>query len=218
MKIKMKTKFYLIALVLICNFTSCKKESTFTDFKFSDKPATLACENINIKLYNEALYSFEEDITNHFGNRSNSTLAAYSQFIRLAISNRVNYEDIVSEHSYNVFNALKENSNLWDLNNSKSHLNYNSDLMRCISNNISDSNIKTTLNALISTNSMSPKLFGAPLTTNYRLALSDKYLASYIAFEFYYAKMLDIDFSQVDFKSVEKKAKTVSNIEINKLK
>jgi hypothetical protein len=197
----MNTKFYYIALILIFSLSSCKKETTFTDFKFSDKPATLACENLNIKLYNEALYSFEDDILNFYQrNDKKSLLSSYSQFIRLSLYNRANLKDIVSEHTLKVFEALKNETELWDLNNPKSHLNYNGPLMDCISNNITDQNLKTTLNALLSTNSMSPKLFGAPMATNYSLSLRDKYLASYVAFDLFYARLFDVDFSEKDPK------------------
>jgi len=197
----MNTKFYYIALILIFSLSSCKKETTFTDFKFSDKPATLACENLNIKLYNEALYSFEDDILNFYQrNDKKSLLSSYSQFIRLSLYNRANLKDIVSEHTLKVFEALKNETELWDLNNPKSHLNYNGPLMDCISNNITDLNLKTTLNALLSTNSMSPKLFGAPMATNYSLSLRDKYLASYVAFDLFYARLFDVDFSEKDPK------------------
>ena len=191
----MKPKFYLITLFFIASLSSCKKESTFTDFKFSDKPATFACENLNSKLYNEALYSFENDIMDFYGKGQKNLVSPYSQFIRLAVYGRANYRDIVSDHTLKVFEALKNDSDLWDLNNPKSHLNYNGALMDCISKNITDKDLKTTLNALLSTNSMSPSLFGAPLTSKYGLVLSDKYLASYVAFDLFYAKLFDVDFT-----------------------
>jgi hypothetical protein len=194
----MNTKFYLILLLLIINVTSCKKETTFTEFEFTDKPIAIACENANSKLYNEALYSFENDILNFYGKNNKSLLSAYSQFIKLSVYNTANYKGIASEHTLKVFEALKNDSDLWDLNNTKSHLNYNSDLMNCISQNIANNDLKTTLNALLSTNSMSPRLFGVPLATNYGLTLSDKYLASYVAFDLFYAKLFDVDFSLVE--------------------
>ena len=70
--------------------------------------------------------------------------------------------------------------------------------MDCIAQNITNPDLKTTLNALLSTNSMNPKLFGAPLSTNYSLTLSDKYLAAYVAFDLFYAKLFDVDFSKVE--------------------
>jgi len=197
----MNTKFHLIALMLTFSLSSCKKDTAFTDFKFSDKPATLACENINIKLYNEALYSFENDILNFYArNDKKSLLSSYSQFIRLSLYNRANLKSIASKHTLKIFEVLKNDTELWDVDNSKSHLNYNGPLMACISNNITDQNLKTTLNALLSTNSMSPKLFGTPLATNYSLILRDKYLASYVAFDLFYAKLFDVDFSEKDQK------------------
>ena len=194
----MTTKFYFIILFILCFATSCKKENAFTELKFADKPVVLACENLNSKLYNEALYSFENDILNFYGKDKKSLLLAYSQFIRLSVYGRVNYKNIVSEHTLKVFEALKNESELWNLNNTSSHLNYNSVLMDCIAQNITNPNLKTTLNALLSTNSMSPKLFGVPLSTNYSTTLSDKYLASYVAFDLFYAKLFDVDFSQVE--------------------
>lgn len=204
----MKTKFYLIVLFFALNITSCKKENTFTEFEFADKPIALACENANSKLYNEALYSFENDILNFYSKENKSLLTAYSQFVRLAVFNRANYREIVSDHTLKVFEALKEDSELWDLNSPKSHLNYNSDLMHCISQNIINPDLKTTFNALLSTNSMSPKLFGTPLATSYSLTLTDKYLAAYVAFDLFYAKLFDVDFTQ----PVKEKAKVDFNI------
>ncbi|MGZ0014722.1 hypothetical protein [Yeosuana sp. AK3] len=206
----MKTKCYFIAVILIYSMTSCKQENAFKDFKFSEKPAKLACNSLNSKLYNEALYSFEEDITNFYSKDKRSLLSAYSQFIRLTNYNRVKYRDIVSEHTLKVFEALKNESELWDANNSNSHLNYNGPLMNCISDNISDKDLKTTLKALLSTNSMSPRLFGPPLLSNYGLTMGDKYLASYVAFDLFYARLFDVDFSipkqekpKVDFNKIK---------------
>ena len=203
----MKTKIYIIAFLFVFTLISCKKENTFSEYKYADKPLDLPCENLNSKLYNEALYSFEDDISNFYNkNKNSSLLRSYSQFIRAALYNRAKYEDIVSEHTFKVFEALKNDKDLWNLSNTTSHLNYNGALMDCISKNIKDKDLKTTLNSLLTTNSMSPDLFGAPLVSSYSLALSDKALASYVAFDLYYAKLFDIDFSKVNF---DKPANTV---------
>jgi hypothetical protein len=105
---------------------------------------------------------------------------------------------MVSEHTLKVFEALKQDNDLWNPNNPVSKLNYKSKLMDCISKNIKDNDLKTTLNALLTTNSMTPELYGAPLLSKYRLAITDKALASYIAFDLYYAKLFDVDVTQVE--------------------
>ncbi|WNH09389.1 hypothetical protein [Thalassobellus suaedae] len=203
----MNSNLKLIALFLGITLLSCKNENTLTEFKYSEKPIALTCSDINSKLYNEALYSFEDDILTFYSkDKPNfSLIQAYSQFIRNATYGSVKYEEIISEHTSNIFKALKQDNDLWDANNTKSHLNYNSKLIKCIADNIKDENLKTTFNALISTNSMSPKLFGAPLNTKYRNVLSDKFLASYVAFDLFYANLFNIDFSKVNFdKPTEK--------------
>lgn len=196
----MNLKITLITFLLAFTFFGCKKENTFTDYKYADKPAFLTCDGVNVKLYQEALYSFEDDILNFYSkNNAKATLvSSYSQLMRNSIYGRIKYEDIISAHTLKVFEALKNEVNLWDANNTKSHLNYNSKVVKCISNNMQDKNLQTTFNALVTTNSMSPKLFGTPLMTKYRTALNDKHLATYIALDLYYAKLFDIDFSKVN--------------------
>jgi hypothetical protein len=209
----MKTNFKLISLLFLIALTSCKKDNILSEYKYADKPIVLTCNTIDSKLYQEALYSFEDDILNFYGkNKPNASLIqAYNQFIRMANYGNIKYEDILSAHSIKVFEALKKDNNLWAPGNNKSLLNYNSTFFNCIANNISDAHLKTTLKALLSTNSMSPKLFGAPLLTKYSAAINDKYLASYIAFELYYAKLFNLDLSKINFEKPE------PNVDFNKI-
>tara|TARA_R110000868_G_scaffold267206_1_gene526482 strand:+ start:1365 stop:2015 length:651 start_codon:yes stop_codon:yes gene_type:complete len=204
MKSKINLKFNLVVFFLALAFVGCKEEKKFDDFKFPDKDISIDCEKENLKLLiNEAIYSFEDDITKFYSKDQPNINLAYSQFVRNAINGRVKYTDIVSPHTVKVFEALKKEGKLWDAQNTKSHLNYNSAFFQCLADNIQDKNLKTTLNALISTNSMSPKLFGSPLMTRYNRATSDKYLAGYIAFDLYYAKLFDVDLTQVKEKPIE---------------
>lgn len=203
----MKSTLTLITFLLVFTLFNCNKQNSFSDYKYSDKPEAIICEGLNSKLYNEALYSFEDDILKFYQQKkSNITLVqGYSQFIRAAIYSPPKFEEIVSKHTLDVFEALKNDTDLWDATNTKSHLNYNGKTLNCIASNIKDANLKTTFEALISTNSMSPKLFGTPLVTKYRNALNDKYLALYIALDLYYSKLFDIDFSKVNLDKPEQK-------------
>ena len=208
MKTKLKTSIFLLSII----FLNCKNEKTI-EYKFTNNPPALNCPNLNTKLYTEALYSFEDDILNFYGknNPNPSLFMAYSQFTRNAIFGRLTYEDIVSQHTVEVFEALKKESDLWDTKSRVSHLKYDSDFFNCVAKNIADENLKTTLNSLISTNYMSPKLFGTPLTTKFSYALNDKALATYIAFEWYYAKLFDIDMNHLNTEKTEPK------VDFNKL-
>ncbi|WP_136480084.1 hypothetical protein [Cognatitamlana onchidii] len=203
----MNLKFTLFTFIFALVLFNCKQQNTFSDYQYTDKPQVISCEGINAPLYNEALYSFEDDILKYYQQkRANNTLAqSYSQFLREAIYNRIKLEDVVTKHTIDVFEALKTESDLWDAANTKSHLNYSGKPLTCIATSLKDENLKTTLNALITTNSMSPKLFGTPLISKYRNAMSDKYLALYIALDLYYSNLFELDLSKINLNKPEPK-------------
>lgn len=204
----MKTPFFkLLVIALVITFTSCKKEVALSEYKYAEKGIVLNCDKFDLKLLNEALFAFENDITNAYAKDKKNLTQAYAQFVRNAVSGRVKYEDVVSTHTFAVFEVLKSKNELWDLNNVKSKLNYNSPVFNCISENIKSKDLKTTLNALISTNSMSTKLFGPALITGYRSAISDKYLSAYLALDLFYTKLFDVDVTKI----VEKTGKVGLN-------
>ena len=199
----------LLILLVVSIFTSCKKEATLSEYKYADKEYTVQCEGVNPELLKEAVYSFEDDITNHFARNGNKNLSqAYSRAVNAGIYGRTKYNEIVSSHTKEIFKILKEDTNLWNTEGKTKTLNYNSEFVKCLADNISNKDIKTTFNALLSTNSMSPKLFGEALRRQSGLALKDKNLATYIALDLYYAKLFDVDF---DAPIEEKK-----NIDFNK--
>lgn len=210
----MNSKITLIAFLFMFTFLNCKKENSFSNFKHADKPQTMTCDGINSKLYSEAVYTFEDDILAFYRQKNNSNLnlsQAYIQFMRDVNYGKAKYEDIISEHAVEVFKALKNENELWDANNPNSHINYKGRPFKCISNSIADENLKTTFNALISTNSMSPKLFSTPLMSKYRTILKDKPLAAYVALDMYYANLFGIDFTKINFEKPEQK------VDFNKL-
>ncbi|TYA84359.1 hypothetical protein [Seonamhaeicola marinus] len=211
----MTSIFKLLALTLTVVLFNCKNETIDMEYKFSNMPEAVTCEVTNKKLYQEALYSFEMDILNFYGknNRNENALPnltyAYNLFVRNAIYSRVPYESVVSQHSLEVFKALKNDNTLWDAENTKSHLNYDSDVISCIAKNIKNENLNTSFNALLSIDDLSPKLFGAPLASNSKNALSDKHLATYIALDLYYSKLFDVDLTTIAPKAQEPKMEKV---------
>ncbi|WP_157831455.1 hypothetical protein [Confluentibacter flavum] len=204
----MNSKFNLIVLALVVTLFNCKKETivSISDYKYADKGLVLNCDGMDSKLINEALFAFEDDISSFYGKTSpNPNLQlAYAQFMRDALSDKANFSQIATPHTVEVFNVLKTKNDLWNMNNSASNLDYNSPFFNCIANNIQDKNLNTTLHALIKTNSMSPKLFGAPLSSRYVTVLNDKYLAAYFAFDLFYAKLFKVDLTQVKEREPQK--------------
>jgi hypothetical protein len=201
MKASMNYKFNLMVLVLVFTFLSCKNDTntTLATYKFADKGIVLNCEGTDSDLINEALFAFEDDINTFYSKASPSPNLglSYAKFMRDAINGNVNYSEILTPHTVEVFKVLQTKSDLWDTKNTESHLDYYSSFFSCMANNVQDKSLNTTLNALLSTNSMSSKLFMPALTSRYREVVNDKYLAAYIAFDLFYAKLFEVDLTQV---------------------
>lgn len=213
-----------IVLILVLTLLNCKNtnsEKTLENYNYSNKGIVVNCDNFDLKLLNEALFSFEDDILKYFKeNRPETNInSAYSQFINNVIYGRAAFVDIASPHTIKIFEVLKSKKNLWRPTNNTSKLNYDSNLVTCITENINNTALKTTLEALLSTNSMSPKLFGPAIQSNYGAAISDKYISTYIAFDFFYAKLFDVDVSlvvekpdpKVDFNALPEKPISTNN-------
>ncbi|AUS04557.1 hypothetical protein [Pseudotamlana carrageenivorans] len=197
MKIKNTLKLIFFTFLISVTY-GCKQEDSFKNYKYDKQPDIISCKNINTKLLKEAVYSFEDDILKYtkLGNPNNDLAQAYNQTIRSAVYRRLRVQDIASPHSLEVLEALKKQPNLWAKSNEKTHLNYQNATTKCIANNLKDRNLKTTFNALLNTNSLTSKLFGTPLMTKYRNALNDKHLATYIALDLFYAKLIDTNLDQ----------------------
>ncbi|MDU8886541.1 hypothetical protein RXV94_10255 [Yeosuana sp. MJ-SS3] len=210
----MKTQFFkLLLITMAMSLASCKTENKveFTDFKYADKPDAMTCGDMDTKLLREALYSFEDDIVNHYDAQNRNTSRAYTRLITESIINRLRIEDVISEHTVKVFEVLKQDKDLWSLNNGKSNLNYNSQLVNCIADNIRNERLKSTFNALQQTNSLTPKLIGEPIKSSSVQLINDKYLATFVALQYYYSKLFDVDLSTIHFDKPE-----ASNIDFNK--
>lgn len=206
----LKTVFlFFIAL----NF-SCKQnnsEATLAEYKYADQPETISCDPATDKLMKEALYSFENDIINIYDPNGKNKLRAYRSFVNNAVANRVDVANMMSKQTKAIFDVLKTKTELWD----GTTLNYNSDLVKCLSNNMQDQNLKTTFDALVSTNSMTKQLFGPALRSNTSYT-RDTYLQTFLALDYYYSKMLELDFTKVDIEANEAKQQSNSKIDFNK--
>lgn len=186
-------------LIAVIMFSACKKEVAL-DYKYSDKDPVVQCDGVNSQLISEAVYAFEDDITNLYTKARPNLSRSYQLFLTNASRNQMKFEDVVSKHTVDILNALKSETDLWNLSSSTSNLNYDSALMKCIANNMDESSVKATLNALLSTNSLRPDIMNPALSAQIAKVTRDKNLSTYVALEYFFARMHDTDFSTVDFE------------------
>lgn len=211
MKLTLKLTFIAFCFTLF----NCKKESaSFNNYKYANDETILICDNLDTKLYVEALLSFEDDIASYYDAKNKNIRRAHSYYFREAQANRAKYEEFVSPHTMEVFEALKQDKDLWNDDNS---INYNADIFTCLSSNFKEERLQTTFKALVSTNSMNAALFGAPLKTHVKNAHDDRYMATYIALDLFYAKLFDVNPANITERTISTFNNEIKNLpQINK--
>lgn len=192
----MKSKFTLL-IATIFLLTSCSEDKF--EYRYADKEDTIKCNigSVNTPLLKEALYSFEEDLKQYLSKNTRNPAQGYNVLIALSSSGEGPEPANTSAHVRAVLEALKKEKDLWVNDNGTYRLNYNSDTVVCLGENIQDEALRTTFNALISTNSMNSKIFSSPLRTKIRDIQKDKFLATFMALDMFYAKLYNVDFSNI---------------------
>ena len=191
--------YFVICLIL----TGCSEKKPEIIYKYSSRPAFLTCENLNAPLFQEALHNFEANLSENYSRKNPNLTYSYRQFINESVRNRANYNNLSTEHSLNIFEALKAEEGLWLSEGETLALNYDHEIFQCIADNIADKDIKATFNALLSTNSMSFRMLKDVLVSKSSRMNSDKFLATYVALELYYSKLSDVDLSKKEPVSSE---------------
>lgn len=190
----MKSLLKLFIILLCVAFYSCKnnKDVLFQDYKYATDEQIIVCDNLDTKLYVEALLSFEADILNWNAQYNSNLSGAYTMFLRASSSssNQVAYETIVSPHSMKVLAALKKKSELWKSTNK---LDYKAPIFKCLTNNFIAKDFVRTINALTETNSVRKDVLASPLQKYIKMADRDKYLATYVALSLYYEQITYLD-------------------------
>jgi len=184
----------LLLLILFVTF-SCEKP---LDYKYTDKPMVIVCSGSNAKLLNEALYSFFDDITTYYraqnGEQSAgmSTLEAYANFIYTGAMGEADYKNLASIHSLAILKELKKDKQLWLINSEGTSLNYQSEFVSCLLENMTSLELKETMLALVEVNSLNPKILAERFRMSTTEAVEDSNFGMYIALDTYYRYLINL--------------------------
>jgi len=204
-------KNIILLAIISLQFTSCKQQKL--NYKYSDKEELVECSSGDMELIKEAVYEFENYIAKHYAFIGNTTAEGYHNYLELLVDNRPPAVEYLSEHLKEIVTVLKNEKHLYTINGSKTRLNYNHELVNCILENIKDEQVKTTLNAMIPSNTVSaialaPVLFSKKLT----MAKEDRALAMYVALDMFYSKLIYM--SLPDYKEEPSKFRDVNDFEM----
>jgi hypothetical protein len=191
----MKLKITLIVFCLcLC---TCQKDNKATlEYTYATDTSILDCGTTNTKLFEEALLSFENDIVAFYKPFNGQVGNAYKQFITATTNRRATYNDIISDHSKAVFEALKTDKSLWKEGQQGKAYNYSHPIFSCISEHITDEKLGTTYRALLSTNSMSPRMLEYEIQRRVFSLSTDKFFATHVALDLFYGKLHEVDFTK----------------------
>lgn len=196
-------KNIFLALTICISFYSCKKEvsSTLLTYNYAENADILNCEGVDVKLYNEAYYAFENAVLLQAQNVNNNPkrIITVDFALRAFIGGSqrdLPIQDFITEEASEIFKTLMKQK-VWKEN----HLNYNSDLVKCVAKNIDSEDIKKTFIALQEVNSLDSKLMAGAIfgNTSAPRKYQDKALMTYVALDMFYAKMFTLDFNEIKY-------------------
>jgi len=187
----MKNTFFLLVVITLLS-TSCKQKKI--DYKYSDKEDLVACSSGgDMDLIKEAVYTFEDYISNHYTFLGNTVAEGYNNYLKLLINNRPPASEFFNDHLKEVVAALKNEKDLWTTNGNSLRLNYHNELVNCIIENIQDTEMNTTIEVLSSSGTLTTEVLGPVLYTKRLLmAKKDRALATYVALDMFYTKLIQM--------------------------
>jgi len=186
----MKTSNLTLSILLLIVTAACQPKDNLT-YRYADKAQDITCDTTNDRLLNEALYTFENAIVNTYDQENKILNSAYGRFTYIGLSGAAEYDRIADSHAFAVRDALLKQGILIE-NGTFSNLNYDHPAVQCIIENISDVKLKSTITALIDTNSMNPKLFDSRLRNVGRNVSKDRYVALYTALDAFYQNLVGL--------------------------
>ena len=188
----------LLLIIITFLFTGCSKPFSY---KYQDERQEIVCSDMNVKLLNEALYSFKEDISRQYLKEISDKdylnfSFSYAQYIYRGAEGTAPYNEIVSSYTLKVFDELKKHSNLFIKREGKSNLNYQSDFVKCLVNGIKDVDMKNKIKNLIEVDYLSPEVMAEIYRVTNADAETDANYLMFIALDTFYQRFFDIDFSK----------------------
>ena len=196
----------LIFLVTIFTCLGCAN-SQKENYKYTDKDDLLSCSEVDMVLIKEAVYAFEDFIAKHYTYNNQVNLQeGYLNFLHNANMGLIPKVEFFDDHIRTLFLELKEHTTLWNTN--QNSLDYNGEIIKCISSQIKDKTTQNVYDALTSSNTMRTEIYSASLGQNIETLLADEALRTYVALDMFYAKFLGLDFNL----SQEQLIKEVSRI------
>lgn len=187
-------KINTIALLLLLISSSCKPEPKL-DYKFINQENYFKCSEVDIDFFNEATYAFEDFIIKNYDFSQNGDIKlAYRNFLINARHDLIPMAERLDDYLISVIKTIKNEKNLW-VASEHPKLSHTAAITTCISNSIQDDKFKNIFAALASSSTLKSSTVAPLIQADLDLAINDKSVATYIALDMFYAKLINLDYS-----------------------
>ncbi len=192
MSLRMKQISQIIFLLsLIILSYGCNENEI--DYKYATKEDLFECDNKDYRLVKEATYAFEDFITKNYVFLGVTVPEGYHNYLKVLFNNRPPAVEYLSDHIKNITTVFENRDDLWTVHSNKVRLNYEHPAAKCIVENVKDEELKKILEALISSNTVTPQVL-APILfeKKHLMAEEDRALAAYVAMDMFFSKLLEM--------------------------
>jgi len=197
-------RYILIIFALVFAVSSCDQKPEIA-FDHADKDQVIQCDPELDALLNEALYVFEENIRQTYDGSTLMIEDAYDRLVYVGFEKTVEFDDIASKKSLEVRDALIYEGILKE-EGGESNLNYSHPAVKCVISKIEDKALKSTIEALIETNTMNPKLLNTRMSNFGSRAAKNRNEAFYVALDTYYQNLVGVQLVVGETAPVEDEA------------
>ena len=163
------------------------------DYKYATNEDLFECNNKDYRLVKEATYAFEDFITKNYVFLGVTVPEGYHNYLKVLFNNRPPAVEYLSDHIKNITTVFENRDDLWTVKNNKVRLNYEHPAAKCIIDNVKDEELKKILDALISSNTVTPQVL-APILfeKKHLMAKEDRALAAYVTMDMFFSKLLEM--------------------------
>jgi hypothetical protein len=195
--LKMK-KFSTILLIALTFTTSCKTEPNL-EYKYLQEDELFECGAIDMDLIKEAVYAFEDYIKQHYSIQGEKSIEkGYYFYWEVSKGTRIPAVEFIDDHILAIRDELKKVDNLWVINGNDAQLNMEHPIVKCIGDYMQDQKLKPIFNVLTESKTFKHNVFIAPMGRDPQAIRNDRALCTYLALNTFYARILNLDFSNLD--------------------
>jgi len=191
-------KISILFLVTTLFLTNCKQEPSIT-YKYQENDDLFDCDVVDMNLIKEAKYAFEDYIEKHYSFQNPKSVdQGYYYYWEIAKSARIPAVEFINPHVLQIRDELKKIDGLWITKNETTTLNYSHPMVKCISDYMVDPELKRIFSVLTESNTFKDQVFLALLKRDPVAIKKDPGLATYLALDTFYARILNLDFSNLE--------------------